>query len=235
MLRSPAYNSLMPMRSSHDAYRSLPGTPMGMDPRSMSGSEVHMAMNQVRTGMDAPDYFHHPGRTPYPQYNGGMTATTSYPGDFESDRTMAPHDLEMGSPELNHRINATNLAAQLANSQVSYSTKYGKLYRKVWPNSLRGLAADDFTAHICEDGRYPGDFNIPKTVETIRLLEGSSLDRIFQAYRLPVDIRPLGSGNPHMRDGISSARLRQAKVLALFEYLGAWKIVEHERLKRTGW
>ena len=76
---------------------------MGMDPRSMSGSELHMAMNQVRTGIDAPDYFHHPGRTPYPRYDGGMAPTTTYPGDFETDRPMAPYDLEMGSSELNHR------------------------------------------------------------------------------------------------------------------------------------
>ena len=64
---------------------------------------------------------------------------------------------------------------------------------------------------------------------------GSSIDRIFQAYRLPIDIRPLNGASLHTRDGISTARLRQAKILALFEYLGAWKIVEHERLKRSGW
>ncbi|MCJ1399465.1 hypothetical protein MMC11_002667 [Xylographa trunciseda] len=128
---------------------------MGMDPRSMSGPDLHMAVNQVRMGIDPPDYFHYPGRAPSPRYAGGMTSVAAYPSEFETDRSMAPYDFEMGSPELNHRINATNLAAQLANSQVSYSAKYGKLY-----------------PHMCEDGRYPADFNIPKTVETIRLLEG---------------------------------------------------------------
>jgi hypothetical protein len=39
----------------------------------------------------------------------------------------------------------------------------------------------------------------------------------------------------HAREAVSSSRLRQAKVLALFEYLGAWKLVECERLKHRGW
>lgn len=123
------------------------------------------------------------------------------------------------------------------------------------------------SAHICEDGRYPSEFNIPKTVETIRLFDSkpfqpipstivpfpilhlnlttsplttsaitdSQLDRILQCYRLPLDIRPVNGGNMHSREVVSSSRLRQAKVLTLLEYLGAWKIVEYERLKRGGW
>ena len=31
-------------------------------------------------------------------------------------------------------------------------------------------------AHIGEDGKYPSDFNIPKTVETIRLLDSESFE-----------------------------------------------------------
>ena len=150
MLRSPVYSSKMPMRPSHDAYRSLPGTPIGIDPRSMSGPELNMAMNQVRMGVDPQDYFHYPGRAPSPRFSGGMTSTVQYPRDLEADRSRAPYDHEMGSPEMNHRygplhysfrrdwayallcirINATNLAAQLANSQVAYSSRYGKIYRE---------------------------------------------------------------------------------------------------------
>ncbi|MCJ1473795.1 hypothetical protein MMC13_002446 [Lambiella insularis] len=166
-------------------------------------------------GLDAPDYFHYPGHAPPPRFSGGMTATSPFAGDMDYDRCNTPYDLEIGSPELNHRINATNLAAQLANGQVSSSAKYGKIF-----------------PHLCEDGRYPPDFNIPKTVETIRLLDSSQLERIFQAYRLPVDVRPLHGGSLYARDGVSSTKLRTLRVMALFEYLGAWKIVEYEKLRR---
>ena len=163
---------------------------MGIDPRSMSGSELHMAMNQVRTGIDAPDYFHHSGRTPYPRYNGGTIPTTSYPSEFETDRPMAPYDLEMGSSELNHRYGVFHNAFkeyELTHGCILESMRPILLhslptvksltppdtanYTVQWSKPSSGLAADEFTAHICEDGRYPTDFNIPKTVETIRLLE----------------------------------------------------------------
>lgn len=62
----------------------------------------------------------------------------------------------------------------------------------------------------------------------------SQLDRVMQAYRLPLDIRPFNGGSLHAREHLSSTRCQQAKLLTLFEYLGAWKLVEFERAKR-GW
>jgi hypothetical protein len=48
----------------------------------------------------------------------------------------------------------TNLAATLANAQINPSSKYGKVF-----------------PHMCDDGRYPSDFNTPKTVETMKVLD----------------------------------------------------------------
>ena len=174
---------------------------MGMDPRSMSGPELHMAMNQVRTSIDAPDYFHHPGRTPYPRYDEGMAASTPYSGDFEAGRSMAPYDLEIESSKLNHRYGIFYVhyhKSKLTHDLVPVSMRpilrhslpivrsltppSTANYTVKWSQPSSGLAADDDTAHIGDDGRYPADFNIPKTVETIRLLEGRSIPCCVMPY-----------------------------------------------------
>ncbi len=51
----------------------------------------------------------------------------------------------------------TNLAATLANAQINPTSKYGKVF-----------------PHMCDDGRYPSDFNTPKTVETMKVLDSKS-------------------------------------------------------------
>lgn len=50
----------------------------------------------------------------------------------------------------------------------------------------------------------------------------------MQAYRLPLDLRPL-SGH-QSRDSISSSRVRQKKLHLLWEYLGAYNLLEYERV-----
>lgn len=50
----------------------------------------------------------------------------------------------------------TNLAVTLANSQISSTAKYGKVF-----------------PHMNDDGAYPTDFSTPKTVETMRVLDST--------------------------------------------------------------
>ena len=108
-MRSPGYSSVMPMRSHLDAYRSIPSSPMPMDPRTFSGQDMTLAMNQATMGLEAPDYFHHPGRAPSPRYSGGIGSRSPYPGDYEPERVPAPFEMEMGSPELNHWYGETSV------------------------------------------------------------------------------------------------------------------------------
>lgn len=51
----------------------------------------------------------------------------------------------------------------------------------------------------------------------------------MQAYRLPLDLRPLHLSGHHPRDSMSSSRVRQKKLHLLWEYLGAYNLLEYER------
>lgn len=46
------------------------------------------------------------------------------------------------------------MAASLINVQVGPLAKHAKIF-----------------PHVCDDGRYPPEFNTPKTVETMRVLD----------------------------------------------------------------
>ena len=76
---------------------------MPMDPRTLSAQDMGLAMNQARMGLEAPDYFHHPGRTPSPRYSGSIGSRSPYIGDYEPERLTAPYEMETGSPEMDHR------------------------------------------------------------------------------------------------------------------------------------
>ena len=54
----------------------------------------------------------------------------------------------------------------------------------------------------------------------------------MQAYRLPLDLRSIHPAGQYTRESISSTRVRQGKLYVLLEYLGAYKLLEHEKLKR---
>jgi len=76
-----------------------------------------------------------------------------------------------------------------------------------------------------DDGRYPRDFETPKMVEQFRAMDGSQIDRILIAYRLPP-----GDMTAARRPGLGCVRsaesmtlpetARGAKLSILFEYLG---------------
>lgn len=51
----------------------------------------------------------------------------------------------------------------------------------------------------------------------------------MQAYRLPLD---LSSNAHHTRDSTSSSRVRQAKLFSLWEYLGAFHLLQYETMTK---
>jgi len=91
---------------------------------------------------------------------------------------------------------------------------------------------------MCSDGKFPVDFQVPKTVESVKILDNAQLDRILQEYKLPFDARSVLAATSFngrsVGESMSSSRLRQAKLQILFEHLGANRIIEQERLRRGG-
>jgi len=103
---------MMSVRAHPDSYRSLPSSPLPMDPRTLSGQDVGLALNHARMGLElnGPEYFHHPGRAPSPRY-GGMGSGSSYHGEYEGERYSGRfEELEMGSPEMCQRYEWFDLA-----------------------------------------------------------------------------------------------------------------------------
>ncbi|MCJ1242084.1 hypothetical protein MMC14_010091 [Varicellaria rhodocarpa] len=251
------YPSMISIRPPHDAYRSLPGTPLGVDPRAMAPTDISLAMNHARMGLDVPDYFSPDVGSMGQRFGSGMNPRSPFPNDIENERFGSSYGggeastPDMICSELIHRLYRINLAAQLVNGQISHSAKYGKVF-----------------PHLCDDGRYPSDFNLPKTVEVMKILDNSQLDRILQSYRLPQipttyhpsssssssshhHLHPSSSSHAHSSSSSalycrdhrggggdtavvvsSSSRARMAKLFALWEFLGAWRLVEGERLRR---
>ncbi|PGH18048.1 hypothetical protein AJ79_00674 [Helicocarpus griseus UAMH5409] len=119
-------------------------------------------------------------------------------------------------------VRRTNLAAALANGIVSPRANYMQLHPM-----------------MCADGRFPVDFQVPRTVEGVMLLDNTQLDRILSEYKLHFDTRSLlVSLPPRFRSSLVNtmspiSRFRQAKLQLLLEYLGASRIVE-DRARRVG-
>ncbi|KAI4214351.1 MAG: hypothetical protein LQ351_003104 [Letrouitia transgressa] len=186
----------------HEAYRSLPGTPVGIDPRGTG-----------TMGFDVGDYFSgNPRLGP-----GVMRPRSPFPIDYEHDNGLARNrpygpDQESWKEEIWRR---DNKLACLLNGAIPPYAKYGLVH------PMRG-----------KDGEYPADFRHPKTVDTMRVLDNSQLDRIMQVYCLPLDLRPINPTGSHTRESTSSSRVRQAKLQNLLEYLGAYQLLEFEKLKR---
>ncbi len=131
---------------------------------------------------------------------------------------------------------------------------------------------------MCEDGRYPSDFQTPKTVQAMRVLDSKSpehvprsschedqlhfvvshslpsapscrllmqyssnltktvltdtqLDRILLAYGLQTDHNALRRyGSSEMTH--SSTRVRNIRLHTLWESLGAYKLVDYDKMKK---
>ncbi|KAM5443447.1 hypothetical protein MferCBS31731_001220 [Microsporum ferrugineum] len=235
----------------------LPGRTYGLDPRTMTANDLGIALQHAQEGVQGYDSFgdhsnmRHPHNPPSPYgYNQRQEEQLNY----STNQCGIPHPLRNGHiqnssigqndttlPEL---VRRTNLAVSLANHNINPRSQFTQVHPM-----------------MCFDGRFPTDFRSPKTVESVKLLDGkiyishshliklstfiliteskgTQLDRILQEYKLPYDTRSIMStlSSNLLRDGrdsISSSRLRQAKLQILFEHLGASRIVEQERQKRS--
>ena len=100
---SPLTSNTLSLRSQQDPYRSLPGTPVGLAPRSLSTMDVGPSMDHALSMIQPPnhDYFSNPAarystamrpRSPFPAmaeygHDGG------YPGPPYSTPDMSPDSL----------------------------------------------------------------------------------------------------------------------------------------------
>ncbi|OAL74253.1 hypothetical protein A7D00_2285 [Trichophyton violaceum] len=222
---------MLPRGGDRHRTSALPGGAYGIDPRSMTASDVGIALQQAQQGVQGFDFGDHPNmrhqldpNSPYynPRqeeqlnYNGGQHGVPHHLGNgFMQNPNIAQNDTALA--EL---VRRTNLAVSLANHNINPRSQFTQVHPM-----------------MCFDGRFPTDFRSPKTVESVKLLDVTQLDRILQEYKLPYDTRSIiNSTNSNLlrdgRDSISSSRLRQAKLQILFEHLGASRIVEQERQKR---
>ncbi|KAK2767782.1 hypothetical protein FQN54_003941 [Arachnomyces sp. PD_36] len=244
-----------------DGYRpSLsPGSkPYRMDHRGITAHDIDAALEHARYGLHAEpipgDGSRYtlggngvpvplPSRAPYTSarfddngnnipYGGSNNTGHNQHQHQQPPRNSIHHEID-----LNETVRKTNLAVALANHNISHRAQFSQIHPM-----------------MCPDGRFPVDFQIPRTVESVKLFDNTQLDRILQAYRLPFENRVLlalssshhqhsphhhhssrGGSGGGSRDGgdISSSRMRQIKLQVLFEHLGAVRIVEHEKLKRV--
>ncbi|KAI9815267.1 MAG: hypothetical protein M1827_002747 [Pycnora praestabilis] len=176
--------SLLPPQLS-DNYRSLPGTPYGMEPRTLTGRDMDEVIQHARMGLEG-DYFSSSARFPT---TATMRSRSPYGGSYEQDPYSNGAQVEMG---LNDLLRRNNLAVTLANNNINYRAQYSQVHPK-----------------MCTDGRYPQDFQLPKTVEEVKVLDGSQLDRILQAYRLPLDLRASSTRSPERKSSEKQQSLEE--------------------------
>lgn len=166
----PYSPNMVALRSQHEPYiRSMPGTPLGLDPRALTTSDFSNALSHARSSMQVDDYFS--GAARYPAI---MRPRSPYP-EYEQEHRMFYEPQDAGKQTLAHIINRyvsccctmiyhnadngrINVAASLVNIQISATAKYAKVF-----------------PHMCDDGSFPTDFMTPKTVETMRVLDSTSL------------------------------------------------------------
>lgn len=140
----------LPLHHHQDRYRSAPGTPY-IDPRSISAHDMETAFQQARFGLGGADYF-----PDSPRFDGvpmplrPRSPYTQGVGRFDSE-FGGSRDFEVS---LSEHIRKTNLAVALANSQISSRAKFSLLHPMV-----------------ASDGRFSEDFNVPKTVESVKLFD----------------------------------------------------------------
>ncbi|KAI4253755.1 MAG: hypothetical protein LQ352_003502 [Teloschistes flavicans] len=212
------------LRPAQDAYRSMPGTPLGMEPQGANAVDLAAAMNHARMGLDGQDYFLGAQRFP----PGIMRSRPPMPPGMGNDwnhenaqmnrsmGNMLPYQERDRERDLEDQTRKDNRVAALLNGAILAPAKFAQVH------PLR-----------CDDGTYPADFQFPKTVEAMKILDNSQLDRIMQAYRLPLDLQSISSSGRYARDTTSSSRVRQAKLYNLWEFLGAYQLLEFEKtLKR---
>ncbi|KAF2263759.1 hypothetical protein CC78DRAFT_581143 [Lojkania enalia] len=164
-----------------------------------------MSFASNRLGMEGPDYIGVVGMGPFGDRSQG---STFMPPEFEPE-------MMSNQQQIDELVRKTNLTVQLVNGQIAPSARYGQLQPK-----------------MCSDARFPEEFRVPRTIEEIKTMDPSSVDRILRAYGLPTDLRSLRLTS---QDFVNSRMTRQAKLCILFDFLGATQISEREKMKRTGY
>ncbi|KAE9988731.1 hypothetical protein EG327_003252 [Venturia inaequalis] len=145
-------------------------------------------------------------------YGGPERQYSSHQSTEENMRRYENLAASKGSTE---KIDRTNLAVQLVNGQISPSAKCAQIQPK-----------------MMREGRFPSDFRTPRTADDMQAMESSTIERILLAYSLPTDLRSFrmsGVENP------SSKVIKQAKLCTLFDFLGATRLADHERMKAEKW
>lgn len=89
------------LRAQHDPYRSLPSTPLGIDPRNGT-LDINSAMNHARLGLEVQDYF-----SGSPRFSGTVRARSPYPHEYESESGAYTSNSSFAVADMN----PTNLAA----------------------------------------------------------------------------------------------------------------------------
>ena len=89
------------LRPQHDPYRSLPSTPIGIDPRNGS-IDINSAMNHARLGLEVQDYF-----SGSPRFSGNLRPRSPYPHEYESESGAYTSNSSFAVSDMN----PTNLAA----------------------------------------------------------------------------------------------------------------------------
>ncbi|KAF2231653.1 hypothetical protein EV356DRAFT_286580 [Viridothelium virens] len=203
--RSYPANSPIPVMASNRCPQPMPGTPVyGIDTRASVPYSPMMneAIQYAHNGVE-PDCYGGPATynnwgSPYPYGSQGMG------GDYD-----AYHPIP--GPALDEQIRRHNLAVALVNSQLNSSARYGQLQPM-----------------MCRDGRFPDDFRLPKTIEEVKVIDPTRLERILHAYGLPTDLRTLRYTS---RDRFSPKHAQMAKLATLFDFLGATRLSDHLRRK----
>ncbi|KAF2111706.1 hypothetical protein BDV96DRAFT_175844 [Lophiotrema nucula] len=194
--------SNMPHRSPMPIH-SIPTPPFDFDPRDPR--MMSAPMDSCRRSMDGPDYFGARGMGSF----GPRHAGPSFPPPGFEPESM----FRNGDQHVDDMVRRTNLMVQFVNCQVSYSARYSQIQPK-----------------MCMDGRFPNEFRVPRTVEEMKSMDPSTLDRLLRAYGLPTDLRSLRLTS---QDSVSPKTAHQAKLCTLFDFLGAMQISERQRMRRT--
>lgn len=169
-----------------DRHSSMPRTkPVGMDHRGITAHDIDAALEHARYGVQ-PDYINEgprypgggggaavplPPRAPYPgvRFDDGDVHRGNSNGNHHHQHQQHqhqhqhqhPHPQQHQSPrnhhheiDLNELVRKTNLAVALANHNISHRAQFSQIHPM-----------------MCPDGRFPGDFQIPKTVESVKLFD----------------------------------------------------------------
>jgi hypothetical protein len=131
-----------------ERYRSpLPGGPFSIDSRGMSSRDIADAIQHAQFGIQPQEFIYGPAAPIRPRspYPPG-------PPRFEDMANGYNHELHV-----HELVRKTNLAVSLANHNISPRAQYTQVHPM-----------------MCSDGKFPVDFQVPKTVEAVKLLDSRS-------------------------------------------------------------